>query len=95
MFGTYKRVTQRMFNTYSKAGTKNILLILKKQVKFEIHYSGYAMKVYSYSWIDECYNQFAWNGPSGIVIENIAAKLSISKSNFYHHFGNNNFISAK
>jgi len=36
-----------MFNTYSKAGTKNILLILKKQAKFEIHYSGYAMKVYS------------------------------------------------
>jgi len=85
-----------MFNTYSKAGTKNILLILKKQVKFEIHYSGYAMKVSLYNkWIDEGYNQFAWNGPSGIVIENIAAKLSISKSNFYHHFGNNNFISAK
>jgi len=66
-----------MFNTYSKAVTKNILLILKKQVKFEIHYSGYAMKVSLYNkWIDEGYNQFALERISGIVIENIAAKLS-------------------
>lgn len=46
------------------------------------------MKISSYnSWIDEGYNQFALNGPSGIVVEIIAAKLSISKSTFYHHFG--------
>ena len=53
------------------------------------------MKVSSYnSWIDEGYHQFALNGPLGIVIENIAARLSISKSTFYHHFGDIDYFTA-
>ncbi len=46
------------------------------------------MKSSSYqNWISEGYTVFAYRGPAAIVIENIAAKLSVSKSSFYHHFG--------
>jgi AcrR family transcriptional regulator len=46
------------------------------------------MKSSSYqNWISEGYTVFAYKGPAAIIIENIAAKLGVSKSSFYHHFG--------
>lgn len=46
------------------------------------------MKSSSYqNWISEGYTVFAYKGPAAIVIENMAVKLSVSKSSFYHHFG--------
>lgn len=38
-------------------------------------------------WIEKGYELFAQAGPTGIRVENLARKLKISKSSFYHHFG--------
>jgi AcrR family transcriptional regulator len=39
------------------------------------------------SWIDIGYESFAQSGPEGIKVEVMARKSGVSKSSFYHYFG--------
>src|SRR5215831_837203 len=51
------------------------------------------MKPSSYqNWIRSGYEGFAFKGPAGIVVENISAELGVSKSAFYHHFGDQQYF---
>src|SRR4249920_294786 len=40
------------------------------------------------NWIDKGYELFTHSGPNGIKVETLARKMHVSKSSFYHHFGN-------
>lgn len=39
------------------------------------------------NWIDKGYELFTHSGPNGIKVETLARKIHVSKSSFYHHFG--------
>lgn len=42
-------------------------------------------------WIDAGYQQFALEGPDGILVERMARILSLNKSGFYYYFGDRDF----
>ena len=38
-------------------------------------------------WIEKGYEAFARSGPDGIKVQTLAREMGVSKSSFYHHFG--------
>ena len=39
------------------------------------------------NWIDKGYELFSRSGPDGVRVQTLARKLGVSKSSFYHYFG--------
>lgn len=39
------------------------------------------------NWIEAGYDSFAATGPGAVKIQSLARKIGVSKSSFYHHFG--------